>query len=62
LLQQYFHKGTVHVDNSAEGIRLGIMQMKDHYSQYKIGIEELQSNQQVEWEENVRPLIKLIKQ
>ena len=62
LLRQYFHKGTVHVDNSTEGIRLGIKQLKDHYSQYQIGIEELQSNQQIEWEKNVRPLTNLIEQ
>jgi glycosyltransferase involved in cell wall biosynthesis len=60
VLKQYFHKGTVHVDNSAEGIRLGILQMKDQHSWYKTCIEELQKEQLIEWNENIRPLKNLI--
>lgn len=62
LLREYFHKGTVHVDNSPAGIRLGVEQMKEHHNKYKLEIKELQSNQQAEWQENVRPLTELIRE
>jgi glycosyltransferase involved in cell wall biosynthesis len=60
VLRQYFNKGTVHVDNTCEGIRQGVVQMKELYSTFLIGIKELQADQQREWEQKIRMLISLI--
>lgn len=60
VLRNYFHKGTVYVDNSIQGIRAGVTQMKDRHHWYQAGIEALRIDQENEWKENARPLIKLI--
>ena len=60
LLQNYFHKGTVHVNNSAAGIRQGIVEMKQNYDRYQTGIKELQLEQRQEWQEKVEQLVDLI--
>ena len=57
VLRQYFNKGTVHVDNTCEGIRQGVVQMKEDHNRFSIGIKELQLDQQREWEQKVRTLI-----
>jgi glycosyltransferase involved in cell wall biosynthesis len=62
LLQTYFHKGTVHVANTREPIRQGILQMAESYATYQMGIKELQLVQQREWHEKVTLLIDLIQQ
>lgn len=62
VLREYFRKGTVHVDNSIEGIRLGVLQMKDRHRSYQGEIEELQQEQQAEWQENVNPLNQMIEE
>ena len=61
LLQTYFHKGTVHVDNSAEAIRRGVLHMKEHHGLYQTGIKNLQVEQRREWQEKIAALTDLIR-
>lgn len=60
LLQEYFNKGTVHVDNTSSGIREGLYEMKSHYDRYLLGIRELQVSQQAEWQKKVGELAALV--
>jgi glycosyltransferase involved in cell wall biosynthesis len=60
LLRQYFNQGTVHVDNTVEGIRLGILSMQENYPDYAKGIVDLQNDQQTEWEQKKRALERMI--
>lgn len=60
LLQQYFHNGTVHVDNTAVGIRAGVLEMKEAYGRYQTGIKQLQTAQQQEWHTKITLLNELI--
>lgn len=60
ILQEYFNKGSVFVDNTPEGIRRGLFEMQNHYEIYKADIKELQLDQQKEWQEKVKRLINLI--
>lgn len=60
LLKSYFHKGTVHVDNTCGGIRRGIEEMLAHYEQYQAGIKELQQLQQQEWQQKIHLLMELL--
>jgi glycosyltransferase involved in cell wall biosynthesis len=62
ILRQYFRKGTVHVDNTVDGIRQGVLKMKQHYGSYEEGIRELQTDQQREWQEKVSTLASLIQE
>ena len=50
LLEDYFHKGTVHVDNSSTGIRAGVAEMVAHHDRYQREIVDLSQDQQREWE------------
>lgn len=45
---------------TAQGIHLGILQLKDQHNWHKTGIEVLQEQQQIEWNENTRLLKNLI--
>lgn len=60
LLQTYFNQGTVHVDNSCEGICEGIREMKSHYEIYQVGIKDLQQVQQQEWQQKIQILTNLL--
>jgi glycosyltransferase involved in cell wall biosynthesis len=60
LLQEYFNKGTVHVDNTSAGIREGVLKMHSRYKEYKVGIRALRVSQQVEWQEKTRALEALV--
>ena len=62
LLRSYFHKGTVHVDNSTAGIRQGVEAMRGEYGRYQTGIKQLQAAQQQEWQAKVTLLNELIQQ
>jgi glycosyltransferase involved in cell wall biosynthesis len=62
ILCQYFNKGTVHVDNTVEGIHQGVLQMKENLNSFQAGIQELQLDQQREWQERVNNLADLIQQ
>jgi glycosyltransferase involved in cell wall biosynthesis len=60
LLREYFHKGTVYVPNTGEGIRLGVREIMERYELYQAGIRDLQIAQRQEWESKVEALIELI--
>jgi hypothetical protein len=60
LLEDYFHKGAVHVNNTTQGIRDGLRQMIKHHSRYKEEIEQLQFAQREEWDDAVRGLVALV--
>jgi glycosyltransferase involved in cell wall biosynthesis len=62
ILREYFHKGTVHVDNTVTGIRQGVLDMKEHHSLYQVEVGDLQSAQRREWQEKVEALIGLIQE
>ncbi|MDH4117417.1 MAG: glycosyltransferase [Acidimicrobiia bacterium] len=50
LLKDYFHEGTVHVDNTAHGIRIGVEDLRINHGRYLDGIRDLKSAQEDEWE------------
>jgi len=62
LLKTYFRKGTVHVPNSVEGIRHGVLKMMDDYRLYQAEIKDLQIEQRQEWQEKLDVLTGLINQ
>jgi glycosyltransferase involved in cell wall biosynthesis len=60
MLRDYFHEGTVYVDNSSQDIRQGVLEMKENYPRYAAGIQQLQTAQQLEWQEKVTTLTRLV--
>jgi glycosyltransferase involved in cell wall biosynthesis len=62
LLRDYFNKGTVHVPNTSDGIRHGLMQMRAQRELYEAGIVQLQIDQRHEWESKIKSLANLIEQ
>lgn len=62
LLRSYFHKGTVHVGNTAPEIRQGVLEMKQQYDEYREGIKELQIEQRREWQDKITTLATLIEE
>lgn len=60
LLREYFHQGTVHVDNTSAGIKQGVRVMRSCYEENVIGIDALRVSQQAEWQEKVRELTTLV--
>jgi len=62
LLQQYFCKGTVHVDNTPAGIRRGVLQMRSEHERYRREIKELQVQQRQEWQSKISSLVEMIEQ
>jgi glycosyltransferase involved in cell wall biosynthesis len=50
LLQEYFHRGTVHVDSDAASIRAGVVEMRRDLPGYQVGIAELRADQIEEWQ------------
>lgn len=60
LLREYFHQGTVHVDNTSTGIRQGVREMRSRYEEHVSGIRALRVSQQAEWREKLGELIALI--
>ncbi len=51
LLRQTFHKGTVHVDNTAEGIRTGVLDMRAQYQRLAEEVALLQEERRRQWGE-----------
>ena len=49
LLEDYFHSGTVHVDNDAASIRAGVCELRAHVEHYREGIAALRVEQLEEW-------------
>jgi glycosyltransferase involved in cell wall biosynthesis len=62
LLQSYFHRGTIHVDNSAQGIHEGVAEMAQYHARYQVEIKELQKGQMQEWHDKINSLTDLIEQ
>ncbi|MBI5030563.1 MAG: glycosyltransferase [Chloroflexi bacterium] len=62
LLQNYFYRGAVHVGNTSESIRDGILEMQAHLNRYQSEILELQIERQFEWQERKQALAGLIRQ
>jgi glycosyltransferase involved in cell wall biosynthesis len=60
LLRDYFRAGTVHVDNSAAGIRDGVQAMIRDHARYEQEIAWLQEEQRREWENAVRSLLPVV--
>ncbi len=60
LLEEYFSKGTVHVDNTSEGIRSGVAEMVAHHERYREEIVELRRDQQRQWEVALSSLLSML--
>ena len=62
LLREYFNRGTVHVPNTSEGIRMGLVEMLNNYDFYLSGIRELHKIHKQGWRNQVEELFHLIEQ
>jgi len=60
VLRLNFHKGTIHVDNTDEGIEAGILQMRAVYAQLAQEVKLLQNERRQQWQEIVNQLQTLI--
>jgi len=60
LLRDYFCKGTVHVDNTAAGIRDGVGELRDGIHRYREEIVQLRLDTEVEWEQARDELVAVI--
>jgi len=60
VLEHYFNRGTVHVDNTAEGIRAGVIQVQANLEALKAEMVALQAIRYREWWEKAAALIALI--
>jgi glycosyltransferase involved in cell wall biosynthesis len=60
LLQEYFCRGTVHVDNTSAGIRNGIEALKREYGRYEAEVVELRQMRRQEWQQKTAELVDLI--
>jgi len=60
ILESYFHKGTVYVNNTAQEITEGVRQMMENYSEYVEEIEDLKAEQQLQWDTAVATLAHVI--
>lgn len=60
LLQNYFHKGTVHVKNTKAGIRNGVNELIKDYSKYQSEIKQLRLERQHDWDESMNDLAALL--
>jgi glycosyltransferase involved in cell wall biosynthesis len=62
VLRHYFHKGTVHVDNTVEGIQQGLLEVQKNHSDFQAGILALQEERRRQWYEKAEALLLLIQQ
>ncbi len=62
LLKNYFNRGTVHVDNTAQSIQQGLLTIRNNLSDFQAGIRALQKERRSEWREKAEALILLIQQ
>jgi len=60
ILREYFHQGTVHVPNTSEGIRQGVLEMQKNYDTYLSGIRELHEFHKQGWKNQAEKLVQLI--
>jgi hypothetical protein len=62
LLQRSFHQGTVHVDNSAEGIHRGVIKMRSEWDRFRGEVEELRKERELQWADKQNRLMKTIRE
>ena len=62
LFRSYFHKGTVHVDNSVEGIYAGVVHMRREWGRFDREVKELREERKLEWARNRDALMTMIRQ
>jgi glycosyltransferase involved in cell wall biosynthesis len=62
LLREYFCRGTVHVDNTPDGIRQGIEALRQDYSRYEAEVAELRQMRREESQQQTAELANLIYQ
>jgi glycosyltransferase involved in cell wall biosynthesis len=60
LLRSYFDRGTVHVDNTAPGIRDGVQGMMEHYDRYLDEIARLREVRRADWDARRAELVGLL--
>jgi hypothetical protein len=60
VLRQNFYQGTVHVDNTVEGIVAGIRRMRSEHDELAKGILVLQQERRQQWENTVSELRSLL--
>jgi glycosyltransferase involved in cell wall biosynthesis len=60
LLREYFHKGTIHVDNTPDGIRQGVRRLQAEKAQLMGEIGALQEERRLEWQQKYAALVALI--
>jgi glycosyltransferase involved in cell wall biosynthesis len=60
ILRETFSKGTIHVDNSVEGIYEAICRMRNNYKDYEEELCEFQIEQKQKWENRLSNLFGLI--
>jgi glycosyltransferase involved in cell wall biosynthesis len=49
ILRDYFHQGTIHVNNTPEGIRQGVLQLAEDKARLQREILDLQAERRAEW-------------
>lgn len=62
VLEKYFSRGTVHVDNTASEIVRALEKIRDHRAEFAAEMQSLQMIRSAEWWEKAENLITLIRQ
>jgi glycosyltransferase involved in cell wall biosynthesis len=62
VLEGYFNKGTIHIDNTVEQIRQSILDMRKCLSEYQAEMRVLQAERRDEWQQKAKVLIHQIQQ
>ena len=60
VLRDYFSNGTIHIDNTGKSLAAAIEQMRDDYSFYLKGIENLRKEQRTHWDARFLKLIEIL--
>lgn len=62
MLRDYFDQGTLHVDNTADGIVQAVATMRENLPAFEVGIKALQAKRRDEWSRKVEELIQQIRE
>jgi len=62
VLRDYFNKGTLHVDNSVEGIEQALGEMAENLAAFQADMAILQQECRAQWSEKAQALLALIQQ
>jgi glycosyltransferase involved in cell wall biosynthesis len=60
VLEGYFDKGTIHVDNTSVGIRLGLLEIQDKLAEFETDMLSLQAERRRDWRARIDQLLGLI--